>query len=95
MNAFNLTIEATTALNLPIDYTVFSWGISINSIGASVAEYPNEWWHFWIWNSTTNSWMMSIPGRCERKCVELHCLCLELRPGQGRTIQHRCPSRTR
>jgi outer membrane protein assembly factor BamB len=62
MNAFNLTIEATTALNLPIDYSVFSWGISVNSIGNSVAEYPNEWWHFWLWNSTTNAWMMSTLG---------------------------------
>ncbi len=62
MNAFNLTTEATTALSLPIDYTVFSWGVSVNSIGGYTGGWPNEWWHFWTWNTTTSSWSMSMLG---------------------------------
>jgi hypothetical protein len=62
MNAFNLTIEATTALSLPIDYTSTSYGVMVNSIGSSVGQWPHEYWHFWIWNATSSSWMMSMLG---------------------------------
>ena len=62
MNAFNLTTEATTALGLPIDYTSTAYGIMVNSIGSSVGQWPNEYWHFWIWNATTSSWTYSMLG---------------------------------
>ena len=62
MNAFNLTTEATTNLNLPINYTNSAYGIMVNSIGSAVGQWPHEYWHLWLWNSTTSSWMMSSMG---------------------------------
>ena len=62
MNAFNLTTEATTSLNLPINYTNSAYGIMVNSIGSAVGQWPHEYWHLWLWNSTTSSWMMSNMG---------------------------------
>lgn len=61
MDAFNLTIDAVMAIHSDMEY---SSGF-VNSIGGFVGAWPNEYWHFWLWNSTSGTWMMSMQGAAD------------------------------
>jgi outer membrane protein assembly factor BamB len=58
MNALNLTTEAATQLGLTIDAP----GGFVNSIGNFPMNWPDEWWHLWLWNSSTGGWDVAMTG---------------------------------
>lgn len=61
-SAFNLTIEAAQILDIEVGYTESEYGIYVYSINNIVNEWPEEYWHFWIWNEETEQWELSMTG---------------------------------
>ena len=62
MNAFNVTIKAAEQLGVDVDYSESSFGVFINGIGGVTGDWPNEWWHFWIWNPVSEKWDPAMEG---------------------------------
>jgi outer membrane protein assembly factor BamB len=62
MTVFNLTKEAADRLQIEMDYTESSYGVFVTGFDGVLMNWPYEWWHLWIWNSTTNSWQMPTLG---------------------------------
>jgi len=52
MNAFNLTTEATTNLNLPIKLHKQRIWHNGEFHRKRRRSWPHEYWHLWLWNST-------------------------------------------
>lgn len=59
MNALNATMTAAAQLG----YSISAPGGFVNSINGYAAQpWPNEWWGFFLWNSTNHVWDMASTG---------------------------------
>ncbi|MDH7508656.1 MAG: PQQ-binding-like beta-propeller repeat protein [Methanomassiliicoccales archaeon] len=65
MNVFNLTQEAADRLHIEVDYMESPYGVFVNGFDGILGNWPYEWWHLWIWNSTLNSWQLSTMGAAD------------------------------
>jgi len=61
-NAFNATLEGANDLGFTVGYTESEFGVFVYSIDNITEQWPNEYWHFWVWNSTIGQWEMSTAG---------------------------------
>lgn len=61
MNMLNATQVACTELGL----TLVAPDGFVSSIGDYPMAWPNEWWHFWTWNSTISEWDVSWVGAAD------------------------------
>jgi outer membrane protein assembly factor BamB len=61
-DAFNMTIDAALAIHSDVSYSP-GFISEIGGFGWNGADY----WHFWLWNSTSASWMMSNQGAADVK----------------------------
>jgi len=62
MSAFNVTMDAAGQLDLDVSYSESSFGVFVNGIGGVMGDWPNEWWHFWIWNPASKAWESATQG---------------------------------
>ncbi|MDD1767468.1 MAG: PQQ-binding-like beta-propeller repeat protein [Methanomassiliicoccales archaeon] len=62
MNAFNVTVKAAEQLGLDLDYSESAYGVFVNGIEGVMGDWPNEWWHFWIWDSIGEEWDVASEG---------------------------------
>lgn len=65
MSAFNVTINGAESLGLTVDYVESSYGVFVNGIGGVAGNWPNEWWHLWIWDSPAEEWEMAMLGAAD------------------------------
>ena len=59
-NGLNATMAAGETLGFEMDVDEV-WGF-VNGIDGAIGAWPNEYWHLWLWNSTTAEWDMSMVG---------------------------------
>jgi outer membrane protein assembly factor BamB len=62
LSAFNVTMDAAGQLGLDVSYSESSFGVFVNGIGGVIGDWPNEWWHFWIWNPASKMWESATQG---------------------------------
>jgi len=62
LSAFNVTMDAAGQLGLDVSYSESSFGVFVNGIGGVMGDWPNEWWHFWIWNPASKAWESATQG---------------------------------
>jgi len=62
MNAFNATLEAAEVMDVEVLYFESEFGVLIDGFNSVMGQWPDEYWHLWIWNSTTQSWEMAATG---------------------------------
>jgi len=61
-SAFNITLSACESAGIDVNYSTSSYGVMVNSIGGMAGGWPGPWWHFWLWNSSSESWKLSSKG---------------------------------
>lgn len=66
--AFNATENACSYLGLELGCSWSEWGVSIYQIGDKTNQWPGAWWHFWLWNSTSQTWELSGEGSDAVNC---------------------------
>lgn len=71
LNAFNITLEAAQSLGIQVGYTESEFGVFIYSINNIVNQWPEEYWHFWIWNEESRQWELSMTGAGDTPAVGL------------------------
>jgi len=62
MTVFNVTKEAANKLQIEMDYIESPYGVFVTGFDGVLMNWPFEWWHLWIWNSTSSSWQASMLG---------------------------------
>ncbi|MEM2944480.1 MAG: PQQ-binding-like beta-propeller repeat protein [Methanomassiliicoccales archaeon] len=62
MSAFNATVKAAETLGISLDYIQSEYGIFILGINEIENNWPFEYWHLWVWNSTCANWQLSATG---------------------------------
>ncbi len=65
MNAFNVTIEAADQMGITVNYSESDYGILLNGFDGVQSQWPNEFWHFWTWNSSTDQWEIATQGAAD------------------------------
>jgi outer membrane protein assembly factor BamB len=60
--AINATDKACKELDLEFGVSWSAYGAFVYQIGDKQNEWPGAWWHFWLWNSTSNDWELSQVG---------------------------------
>jgi eukaryotic-like serine/threonine-protein kinase len=60
--AFNLTSAAADSAEIELGYLETDLGVYLYSIDGVRDAWPEEYWHFRIWNSTNEEWVYSLSG---------------------------------
>lgn len=76
-DAFNLTLGGAAHYGLGVNYALYQGVPFVEAIGGiwnsnSTALFDNAFWALWLWNGTTDAWMLSGVGASEVNLTATH-----------------------